>query len=955
MISKKLGLAALAAAASLAPSTFAATSGPLASLNITVHDLVVDGQCATKTVNLAGDSVMWVSTCSGQVRKTIVGEGDTAIVSTASYDASGRLLSSRDATGAGTDYTYDALGRKLTETDVAIAGKVRRYAYDVVGHLIAVTDPLGITTTYAYDARDRKISDSTPMSANEVRTIRYGFDGRGNMITLTDANGAVTAWGFDAAGRQISKRYANGDARSMAYDAAGRLVKLTDENGKDTVSVFDLAGRLLSKAFSADNTTDTYAYDAASRMTSVTKGRYNHTLSYGYDAAGRVATETHPDGTVLHLAYDVANRLTNLSLADSINSQPSTDNYNAAYGYDGRGLLSNVTSGDYATRYDYRANGQLLSTINSQLSTPQGDILRADRSYDAGARLIEVANTAANGEQVGVRYTLSADDQRVEALEETGQKWQYGYDGLKQLVTAKKTDTATSVVPPLDQSYSYDPMGNRRTYTEQGKSIGYTTNSANQYTSVESVRMPDSSVEPIMAYEIEGKYYVLDGAKTKLIPAPGSTGKEIPLVGQWNQGYFMWDAGLIYLEYDMVSWVPHAPLPQVLDFSESSPVYDRNGNMLSDGVKNYTWDAENQLIAVTPVNPSEGSQRVEYTYDWRMRRKDKKSFVYANGAWALARTHTFKYHEWNPIEETITSTASINSQPSTVTSTKSYVWGNDLAGNLHGAGGVGGLLSMKVVGSTNSQPSTDNYFYAYDGNGNVRALVKADAASPAASAVVEKYAYDGFGRELAGSGSINSQLPSINSFRFSTKYLESEAQMNYYGYRYYAADAGRWINRDLIEEDGGLNIYAMIGNNPVVSYDVNGLNSVVAGGINPAYGAALAETLSEGAVVVGTGAIATTLTSNSECPKRKRCKPCDPGVGTKMYRSDRVKPPRLGHYVPSTGKREPIHTHHYTVEQTSVEHGCRCSSKEGEATAGITPATGEVPEKPVTGGGVEEY
>ena len=106
MISKKLGLAALAAAASLCPAALAAESGSLASLNITVHDLIVDGLHATKTVNLAGDSVTQVATCSGQVRKTITGSADGSsapIIVTASYDAAGRLLSRRDATGAGTD------------------------------------------------------------------------------------------------------------------------------------------------------------------------------------------------------------------------------------------------------------------------------------------------------------------------------------------------------------------------------------------------------------------------------------------------------------------------------------------------------------------------------------------------------------------------------------------------------------------------------------------------------------------------------------------------------------------------------------------------------------------------------------------------------------------------------------------------------------------------------------
>ena len=42
------------------------------------------------------------------------------------------------------------------------------------------------------------------------------------------------------------------------------------------------------------------------------------------------------------------------------------------------------------------------------------------------------------------------------------------------------------------------------------------------------------------------------------------------------------------------------------------------------------------------------------------------------------------------------------------------------------------------------------------------------------------------------------------------------------GHRSYNPDAGRWLNRDPIEERGGLNVYAMTGNNPVVRVDKDG-------------------------------------------------------------------------------------------------------------------------------------
>src|SRR5688500_9449043 len=49
-----------------------------------------------------------------------------------------------------------------------------------------------------------------------------------------------------------------------------------------------------------------------------------------------------------------------------------------------------------------------------------------------------------------------------------------------------------------------------------------------------------------------------------------------------------------------------------------------------------------------------------------------------------------------------------------------------------------------------------------------------------------------------------------NTFRFSTKYMDKETDLNYYGYRYYNASSGRWINRDPVEERGGVNLVAFL-------------------------------------------------------------------------------------------------------------------------------------------------
>jgi RHS repeat-associated protein len=58
---------------------------------------------------------------------------------------------------------------------------------------------------------------------------------------------------------------------------------------------------------------------------------------------------------------------------------------------------------------------------------------------------------------------------------------------------------------------------------------------------------------------------------------------------------------------------------------------------------------------------------------------------------------------------------------------------------------------------------------------------------------------------------------------FSSKYVDHETGLSYYGLRYYHPSTGRWINRDPIEEQGGSNLAAICRNDLVNRIDPNGL------------------------------------------------------------------------------------------------------------------------------------
>jgi RHS repeat-associated protein len=121
------------------------------------------------------------------------------------------------------------------------------------------------------------------------------------------------------------------------------------------------------------------------------------------------------------------------------------------------------------------------------------------------------------------------------------------------------------------------------------------------------------------------------------------------------------------------------------------------------------------------------------------------------------------------------------------------------------------------------QDSGTTFLPAYDGNGNLHALMTVSAATIdgtayAAGDIVAAYEYDAFGCPLRESGA----YAASNPFRFSTKYTDTETGLVNYGHRYYSPSLGRFINQDPIGEQGGLNLYAFTGNDPVNSYDYLG-------------------------------------------------------------------------------------------------------------------------------------
>ena len=229
--------------------------------------------------------------------------------------------------------------------------------------------------------------------------------------------------------------------------------------------------------------------------------------------------------------------------------------------------------------------------------------------------------------------------------------------------------------------------------------------------------------------------------------------------------------------------------------------YDGNGNLTNDGLRSFAYDDENQLIQVLVPN----QWKSQFAYDGKMRRRIRQEFTWQGGAWLQTNAVYYVYDGNLVIQE-----RDLNNLPVTT-----YTRGKDLSGSLEGAGGIGGLLARTSQAYSDAPLSGESYYHS-DANGNVTMLIDT------AQGIVAKYLYDAFGNIISKSG----LLADANVIRFSSKEADSPSGLIYYLYRYYDPNLQRWLNRDPIEEDGGINLYEFANNCPENWIDSDGQETI---------------------------------------------------------------------------------------------------------------------------------
>jgi RHS repeat-associated protein len=705
------------------------------------------------------------------------------------YDPHGRVSASIDARNGATTYAYNSadLVTSVTSPNPGLGPQVTSTSYDTSLRPTSVTKPdNSVQTTVYYPSGLPKLK-----SGSHDYPVGYAYDAQFRMTFMTNwqsfsANSGkeVTRWNYDQyRGWLLSEDYCapNGDPSAAGttgptytYKDSGRLLTRVWRRGITTTYGYNNAGDQSSISYSDSTPGVTFTYDRRGRKAGVSCNSLDTALTW--NDADQQLTESYSLGSILSLlsmnsTYDNNLRRTTLEAKQNTTSLQSVG---YAYDYAGRmGTVTDNSASSYTANYAYHANSMLVSNIDFKHGTT--NILVTAKTFDLLNRLTAISSVAsgANASKLPISfaYDYNTANQRIRCVLEDGSYWIYMYDSLGQVTSGKRYWPDGTPVDGQQFEYSFDDIGNRITTGGRASAASfYTRTSTNAYSQRTNAPIVDvlGVANPTASVTVNGNtanrhgeyfHYPLSVANSS------SAYPTVTIASTFGGG---------------TSTSGKAFVPA----STETFTHDQDGNLTADGRWAYTWDAENRLIQMIrdTDSPSGAREKLVFTYDWMGRRIRKQFYTWNSGtlSYQLSTDTIYLYDGWNLICEFDAS----SSQPGSLI--RSYIWGPDLSGSMQGAGGVGGLLKV-----TDYTSGTSHHFVAYDGNGDVAALVDGGTGG-----VNARYEYGPFAEAVRTAGVMAKKMP----LRFSTKYTDNESGLIYYGYRYLNPSTGRWMSRDPLAE-----------------------------------------------------------------------------------------------------------------------------------------------------------
>jgi RHS repeat-associated protein len=400
------------------------------------------------------------------IKVTVMANNAVQSVTEYGYDARDNLTSVKDPRNLVTSYTYSGFDHQIAQSSpdtgstsfvpnkagqvtarTNAASQATQYQYDAVGRVTQTTYADSSTVSYSYDAglygkgrltglRDSEAALAWDFNADGqvtsrtqtlgtapntvTQTLGYGYNGAGQLASLTYPSGAVIGFTYDTQGRVASlTRNGTNILSSIQYRPFGGITQWTWGNGQAHTRIYDQNGRL--DFIAVGPTVHDLNYDAVSRIDEILDmGNNSLSRDFSYDSLGRLIGYTGQNSTRVW-AYDAVGNRTSQEIVGA-----STTTYSHAT--NSNRLLGRTVSGNSAQdrSYQYTATGHI-----------EGDGVNTF-GYDARERMTSATTPVATAS-----YTINPLGQRVQKSVTQGSvtaTTQFVYDDAGRLVA--ETDGA---------------------------------------------------------------------------------------------------------------------------------------------------------------------------------------------------------------------------------------------------------------------------------------------------------------------------------------------------------------------------------------------------------------------------------------------------------------------------------------------------------------------------------
>ncbi|NDZ12030.1 RHS repeat-associated core domain-containing protein [Variovorax sp. WS11] len=771
-----------------------------------------------------------------------------------SYDTANRVISTTAPNGLVTTYAYDARDRLLTRT---VGGQhTTTLTYKPTGLVDTLTLPTGLVLSYTYDAAHRL----TGWSNNRGESGTYTLDAMGNRVGEQIKNSAGTiAWTtartINNLNRLSAKTDGPNETNSFAYDANGELT--TETNGLNQSTQYGLDPlRRIKTITNAANATAGLAWNALDAVTSASDFK-GAVTSYGRDAQGNATAESSADagprstqydalglpsqivdalGQATQIQRDALGRPTQLSFADGKSTYLRYDLSGSSYNASG---APNASKG-------YLSEMQDRSGITSY-------------KRDAFGRVVQKTQVFPNGVSGSIGYSYNAQGLRESMTNPGGYPTQYLYDGTGRLVQINFRG-----VPQLT-NITWNPMGQPTGWTWAfgtsffGQSAADVGTSRSYDTAGRLTRVTAGGQTLLeYAYDAAGRVYSLTQQLAKPDnPADPNTPVSIAPV-TWSVGYdaagrvtsfnapdnsagFGYDANGNRLSSTQTmgaqttsrSYTVAGLGNRLTGFTQSvggantavSYGYNANGDLTSDGLRSFSYDAEGRLSAVT-TGATDASPTTRYVHNALGQRVFKTEPLYppAEGDESdqgfMASLIAFFTSLWNPAAAPAENLG--------------FFYAYDEDGTLLGESGTGGANSsgeafyLWMPTSTGPIPvmtisATSRYAIHADHLNTPRSLTEWNGA------LAWQWTYSAFGdaQPTVEGRKFANVAHTSGDFEFNLRYpgqtADKESGLFYNYFRSYSPSTGRYTQPDPSGLDGGWNRSGYAHGNPLEFTDSKGL------------------------------------------------------------------------------------------------------------------------------------